>query len=211
MNKWGKTTLIGCRSFLMLAICIGIGGFFFLRHLGRSFFMLGIEDFDEAKQPWMECGIPHPSGTPEIVFMQKSIHPFLAEYEYKLRFGSGTNAVERWLPLNCGGRTRMNAYWYPSDGAFGSALRLQDHWGEYLVRIQEQKTYLILRYKGRIYAGEITESSPGSSMGETYCPKDGVAKLHVSVGRTGIRSVFRKDRWQELPVAFCAGVGGSRS
>jgi len=177
MKRWQKITLIGCGTCLVLAACAGFGGFFLLRHA----FIASMEDFDESKQPWTECALPHPGVSSPLTFMQKSIHPFLAEYEYKIRFGTGTTTVERWLPLNCGGRTRMNAYWYPSYDVFGPAIRLQDHWGEYLVRVQDQKTYRLLRYKGQVFAGEITESSPGTSMGESH-PVDGEPEIHASVG-----------------------------
>ena len=114
MKKWQKIAIIGCGTCLVLAICAGIGGFLLLRHLGKAF-MAGVENFDESKRPWTECSVPHPGSTPPLTFMQKSVHPFLAEYEYKVRFGIGTNAAERWLPLNCGGRTLINAYLYPAD------------------------------------------------------------------------------------------------
>ena len=64
MKKWQKITLIGCSTWLVLALFIGIAGFFVLR------------------PTWDECGVPHPGSTPDLIFMQKSIHPFLAEYEY---------------------------------------------------------------------------------------------------------------------------------
>jgi hypothetical protein len=180
MKKWQKIALIGCSTCLVLAICAGITSLFVLRHIGRAFMASG-ENIDETKQSWTECAVPHPGGAPALTFMQRSIHPFLAEYEYKLRFGTGTNAVERWLRLNCGGRTRMNAYWYPSEVTLGPTIRLQDHWREYLLRMQEQKTYLILRYKGRVFAGEITVRSPGASIAETH-PPGGESEIHVSVG-----------------------------
>lgn len=56
----------------------------------------------------------------------------------------------------------MNAYWYPADRTFGSCIRLQDHWGEYVLSLQEKKTYLLRKFEGRVYAGEISESRTGS-------------------------------------------------
>jgi len=180
MEKWQKILVIDCSTCLVVAVCAGVGAFFVLHDPGRGI-MTGIEGFDQSRQPWMECGVPHPGGTPAVTFLQRSIHPFLAEYEYKIRFGTGTNSLERWLPLNSGGRTRMNAYWYPSDPKSGPTIRLQDRWGEYLVRMQEQKTYMILRYKDRVFAGEITESNPGSLIGETLLA-GGELGVDVSVG-----------------------------
>ena len=180
MKKWKKITLIGCSTCLVLAVLGSIVGLLFLRHAAKSF-VASTESFDESQEPWTECCVPHPGDIPALMFMQKSIHPFLAEYEYKVRFGDETNPIERWLPLNCGGRTRMNAYWYPADEMNGPCIRLQDHWGEYLLRLKEAKTYLILRYKGRILAGEISESSPASSMGARD-HAGGKAEIYASVG-----------------------------
>lgn len=103
-----------------------------------------------------ECIVPYPTSSSGVTFVQKHIHPFLAEYEYKIRFESGANLVERWLPRNIGGRTLMNVYWYPEEGHLGPYLRLEDYWGEYLSALSERKTYLIVRDEDRVYAGEIT-------------------------------------------------------
>ena len=60
----------------------------------------------------------------------------------------------------------MNAYWYPPREGRGPSIRLQDHWGEYLLRLSDQKTYSLVRYKGRVYAGEIFDSNTNYGIGE---------------------------------------------
>ena len=86
------------------------------------------------------------------------------------------------LPVNTGGRTRINAYWYPSDPTLGPCILLQDNrHGEYLLRLQERKTYLIIRYRGRVFAGEIYDKSIGSSCREAKS-SDGENEISVSVG-----------------------------
>ncbi len=149
---------------LGILACVAISGLLVIRHTGKQF-VAHVENFDETKQPWVSCAIAHPGGNPPIAFLQRRIHPFLAEYEYKLRTGEGTIAVERVLPVNVGGRTKMNAYWYPSTDGFGPCIRLQDHWGQYLLRLDDLKTYRLLRYRDRTYIGEITDSSASYSMG----------------------------------------------
>lgn len=179
MKKWQKITLIGCSTCMVLAISLGIVGLLALRHLGRAS-MASIEDFVESRQ-WTTCRLPHPGETPALTFMQKSFHPFLAEYDYRIRIGTGSSSVERWLPTNCGGRTRMNAYWYPEEDGFGPCIRLQDHWGEYLLRFDDWKTYRMINYKNQIFIEEITDGSEGYSMDEHTLP-DGEQVLDLSVG-----------------------------
>jgi hypothetical protein len=180
MKNWPAVILVGCGTCVVLCLGVGTGGVLLLRHIGKEL-TARVENFDQSQQPWIECSVPHPGGTPALTFMEKSIHPFLAEYEYRVRFGTGSDAVERWLPLNCGGRTRMNAYWYEPSEQSGPCIRLQDHWGEYLLRLDEQKTYLILRYEGHVLAGEISESSPGYSVSQRGAA-DGEPEIHASVG-----------------------------
>jgi hypothetical protein len=159
MKKWQKRILIGCGACLVLVGVEGAAGFPVLRHVGHAI-KAGAERFLGLEQPWVACGVPHPGATPGLTFMQKGIHPYLAEYEYMVRFEDGTNSVERWLYLHLSGRTRINAYWYPQEKDSGPSIRLQDDKCENLLRMDTQETYLILRCHDRVYVGEITESNP---------------------------------------------------
>jgi hypothetical protein len=163
MKKWQKITLIGCGTCFALAVVLVVSGFFLLRQIGKAF-MAKVEDFDESKQPWVECAIPHPGNTPSLIFMQKSIHPFLAEYEYKVHFQRDEAHVDKPLPINCGGRTRMNVYLYPTNTIGGPWLRLQDQWGEYLVDLGGKKTYHLVRYREHAFAGELSSARDGWSV-----------------------------------------------
>jgi hypothetical protein len=109
--------------------------------------------FDPAKQQWVECAIPLPDSSYHVTFLQKSIHPFLAEYDYAVRFRTPTlPESERPLPTNTGGPTEMNLYRYPPIGGEGPYLRLQDKDGEYLVDFHRGRTRRLLRIRHATYA-----------------------------------------------------------
>lgn len=163
MKPWQKITLAGCGGCLLVAIAAVAGAVFFAFQAVKSF----QQDFENpSPRAWEECPVPHPALMPAITFRQRGIHPFLAEFEYRVRFDDGTNVIDGRLPINVGGRTKMNAYWYPQEEAFPAAIRLQDHWGEYVVRPAEMKTYSLLRRKGRLYIGEVQDENSGYSISE---------------------------------------------
>jgi hypothetical protein len=129
-------------------------------YLASGFFS-DVEDFDHAKQPWKTCEVPHPAGEPPVEFRQRVIHPYFAEYEYAVRIGEGEHAVDRSLPTNVGGRTKMNLYWYPEEEGIGPLIRFQDHWGESVLRLDEMKTYHLIRHAGRTFLGFISHGGEG--------------------------------------------------
>jgi hypothetical protein len=45
---------------------------------------------------------------------------------------------------------------YPANQQGGPWVRFQDQEGEYLVSIKEHKVSRVLRYKGRVFAGELS-------------------------------------------------------
>ena len=118
----------------------------------------GAKHFDPAKQPWVACDIPLPDSSYGVTFLQKRIHPFLAEYDYAVRFQTAAlPGAERPLPTNTGGRTEMNVYWYPPHAGSGAYLRLQDKDGEYLVDFELGRTRRLLRIRGATYAGDLVD------------------------------------------------------
>lgn len=105
-------------------------------------------DFDLRKQPWEECPVNLPDGLGRIVFLRKGIHPFLAEYDRKIRVELNLSEKSQApLPVNVGGGTKINVYWYKASRGRGPYLRLHDHWGEYVVAIDEGATYEIFHSK----------------------------------------------------------------
>ena len=135
------------------------------------------KQFDPSKQPWVECAIPLPDPSYRLVFLERLIHPMVAEYDYMVRFRSpGLAEAEKPLPTNTGGRTEMNVYWYSSTGGGGPYLRLQDKDGESLVDFQKGRTRRLLRIRGAVYAGDLA----GGSYGYGASEYDG--ELEVSIG-----------------------------
>ncbi|MHC4418830.1 MAG: DUF4190 domain-containing protein [Planctomycetota bacterium] len=95
------------------------------------------EDFDESKQPWVECAIPLPDGSGQLLFMRRHIHPFMAEYDRKIRFETRAfNEISKPLPVNPGGRTKINVHWYPAGDGKGAFLQLKDRWGAYYLDLE---------------------------------------------------------------------------
>ena len=129
----------------------------------------------------------------KIDFGSQSIHPFLAEYNYRLRFDDGKRVSTHYLHTNCGGRTFFNVYRLP-DGR----LHLADKDGEYLVDPKTRSVLKLIR-KGKIhtvpYPDELVTSGSGpyEENGKRYCefndrrveatPADGILDGEVYYGR----------------------------
>ena len=128
------------RKKLILSVCLGILVFFLIsgafiaflvfREAGKQFWG-GFGDFDENAQPWTECPIDFPDKTGRIVFMRRRSHPFLAEYKRKIRYETSVLATVRLLPLNTGGKTRINVYYYEAKNGQGPYVKFQDQYGNY--------------------------------------------------------------------------------
>lgn len=75
----------------------------------------------------------------------------------------------------------MNAYWYPADPIFGPCIRLDDTHGEYLLALGSRRTYLILRHRDRVFAGEILDKIDLANIGESVGP-DGKRGITAEIG-----------------------------
>ena len=98
---------------------------------------------------WQSIYLPQ-KGNTRIVFEQQSIHPFLAEYNYRLRFASGGKTFYQRLFTNCGGRTHFNLYRLKN----GSLLFRDKDW-DYLVDASKQKVFRLEMLDGKLYAAEV--------------------------------------------------------
>jgi len=163
----------------------------------------------QQKQPWSECPLPHPGNTPALTLMQRGTHPPQVNYQCQVRFGDGAGAVCRWLPLDCGGRIWMNAYWYPSGNGLGPCIRLQDYLREYLLDLDKRRTYLLLRYAGQVFAGEISESNPGYLTSTSRSP-GGKPEIHVYVGGNQADNISHTVVAYS-PGAYFGGIDGQHS
>ena len=79
----------------------------------------------------------------KIDFCEQPIHPFLAEYNYRLYFNDGKRTSIHCLHTNCGGRTFFNVYRLP-DGR----LHLVDKDAEYLVDPKSRAVLRLFRRAG---------------------------------------------------------------
>jgi len=141
-----------------------------------------VDDFDEEKQPWVECPLPTPDETVTVTFLRRHVHPFLAEFDRKLRFEqAGAEPVTRWLPTNVGGRTKINVYWYPRSEASGPFLKLVDHWGEYVADLTEKTISLIDYFDDVAYIGLLDDEDEGKTLGGGGYK--GEEEWHVSMGK----------------------------
>lgn len=132
------------------------------KQLVEEFFQAA-DNFDRKAQPWEECSVELPNGSGRFVFLRQHIHPFLAEYDRKIRFETEHGATNTaWLRTNVGGRTKVNVYWYPADQEEGPFVRLQDHWGEHILDFRRSVTRLVSRMQGAAYIGDMAGPDTGS-------------------------------------------------
>ena len=87
---------------------------------------------------------------PPLAFEARSIHPFLAEYDYRVRFGNGGEAPTAPLMTNTGGRIYFNIYRL-RDGRFYFTDKNYD----YLVDPASEKVFYLDALEGRIHAAPL--------------------------------------------------------
>ncbi len=99
------------------------------------------------RSPWKNCGLPIQTEDGEKVFFcARSIHPFLAEYDYRIAVQKSEKTAARWLFCNTGGRTLFHLYRLP-DGDW----ILADKMTVYLVAVKPFEIYEIFARKGELY------------------------------------------------------------
>ncbi len=94
---------------------------------------------------WRTSLLPPENGV-RVAFQQAAIHPFLAEYDYRLRFRSGSSEEYHALQTNTGGRTHFNLYRL-KDGR----LLFSDKDHDYLVDVPSRKIDYLFRQGGKLY------------------------------------------------------------
>jgi hypothetical protein len=176
MKKVFRTILVGFIICIVVALLFGVVAFYLYPSLGESI-KPHIKSAYRSMPLRISCTIPIPPKQGTLVFLRHGIHPSLAAYEYKLKFTKGSNAIERSLPSNRRSLILVNTYWYPENQQGGPWARFQDREGEYLLDMREQKVSRILRYKGRVFAGELSGGQDGIAIVESG------GKILVSVGR----------------------------
>ena len=91
----------------------------------------------EKSRNWFPIFLPRFSDC-TVLFEQRPSHPFLAEYDYRIRLESGEATSVFWLWPNTGGRTFVNVYQLEQD-----KLLLKDKEMSYIVDIRQKQAYLV--------------------------------------------------------------------
>ena len=105
----------------------------------------------DYKGDWWTYWLPR-EGNTGIAFQEQSIHPFLAEYNYRLRFSRDGEQSYQLLLTNTGGRTHFNLYRL-KDGR----LLFRDKMWDYLVDVQgpECRVFRLEAFEEKLYAARI--------------------------------------------------------
>ena len=133
----GRESPSGCLYPLVFVdavlVCEGIGFIWYMTH-GSP---LDSSNFDRKSEPWSTISLPAVQNC-EVAFEQRSSHPFLAEYDYRIRLGKGRDKAYFWLWPNTGGRTFVNVYRVADD-----KLLLKDKAAAYVVDVTRKQVYLV--------------------------------------------------------------------
>ena len=111
----------------------------------------GRSSASENKCEWRNIWLPR-EGNTGIAFQEQPIHPFLAEYNYRLRFSRDGEKSYQFLLTNTGGRTYFNVYRL-KDGR----LMFRDKMWDYLVDVlgPECRVLRVEPFEGKLYAARI--------------------------------------------------------
>jgi hypothetical protein len=132
-----KWLALGCLLTAVASVVL-LGLFFYATARVGSAFWQQAEEWDVEQEPWEEASFDLPDGSGRVSLLRQNAHPFLAEYNRRLRFElEGRLPVTLDLPMNVGGRTLINVYLFAFDtsvdGIATSVLHLKDRWGDYVV------------------------------------------------------------------------------
>ena len=106
---------------------------------------------DDYEGEWVSIWLPR-EGNTGIAFQEQSIHPFLAEYNYRLCFSRDGERSYQLLLTNTGGRTLFNVYRL-KDGQ----LLFRDKMWDYLVDVlgPECRVLRVEPFEDKLYAAQI--------------------------------------------------------
>ena len=113
---------------------------------------------DDYKGEWRTAWLPK-EGNTAIAFQEQPIHPFLAEYNYRLLFSRDGEQTYQLLLTNTGGSTYFNVYRLKD----GRLLFCDKEW-DYLVDVQgpECRVFRVDSLEDRLYAARIPNEKIGS-------------------------------------------------
>ena len=138
-RRWLLWSILGCGGLLFVGALLSV---IFVLWAGISFWRYA-ENWDKKDEPWVECAFDVPDSAVRVVFLRQHAHPFLAEYDRKIRLESpGKDPVTLDLPPNTGGQTMINVYRHTclaEDGTELHALRLKGRHVNAIVDLREPR------------------------------------------------------------------------
>ena len=114
--------------------------------------MAGAENY---RSGWRDRRLPA-EGDTKIVFQEQSIHPFLAEFDYRIRFSRGGEHTYKLLFTNTGGNTYFNLYRL-KDGR----LLFRDKDWDYLVDAGVREVFVLKKFERKLYAVKVPDEKVG--------------------------------------------------
>lgn len=75
-------------------------------------------DWAVEDQPWEVVTVPVEDYDGQVTYLVRHIHPFLAEYEYKIEVKNGLGSKEFDLPINTGGKLSEEVWLYECGSEF---------------------------------------------------------------------------------------------
>ena len=135
-------------------------------------FSITLKSGENYHGPWRTYKIVHEYGT-ELAFQERSIHPFLAEYDYRFRFRKDGAETFRDLWVNTGGRTYFNVFRLKN-----GRLLFSDKDNDYIVEVKSRKVYMLEKIDNVYYAGLLPEGK-FNSFGYSQGQESGKVQLHI--------------------------------
>ena len=99
-----------------------------------------------GNKSWRAYHVVTEHGT-ELAFLERPMHPFLAEYEYRFRFRKDGKETFQELWMNTGGRTFCNVFRLKDGRLFFS-----DKDTDYIVEVKTRKVFMLKKSDGLDYA-----------------------------------------------------------
>ena len=149
--------------------------------------------------PWRTYPVVTEHGT-ELAFQERPIHPFLADYDYRLRFRGDGRETLRDLWLNTRGLTYFNVFRLKNGD-----LLFSDKMNDIIVDVKKQKVFVVENVGGRWYAGLLPARKFVSYGGETSGENSG--KVFIRINEYRIEAFEVTDRLAEPVYIGCITDG----
>lgn len=141
-HRWGTEKRYNPLPSVVLFFAFLVPFIIFCGLLSLGLSLVSMKDYrSDWYSIWLKLGTED-----HVAFEQQSIHPYLAEYNYRLRFVRDGNVSRRLLFVNTGGKTHFNIYKL-QDGRF---LFRDKDW-DYLVDVSKQDVSVLRTLDKSLY------------------------------------------------------------